>query len=157
VVRFCLFKKEGIVSFTIPTIKRRISMFREFKDFIAKGDVLDLAIGVVIGGAFTAIVNGIVKGLITPLIALVLVTLTGEKDLKGAMSILDWTPTPGVTFAFGDVISAIITFLITGFVLFMIVKVANRARAVITLEEVQEEVVTTEMYLQKIVEILEEK
>lgn len=132
-------------------------MFREFKDFIAKGDVLDLAIGVVIGGAFTAIVNGIVKGLITPLIALVLVTLTGEKDLNGAMSILDWAPTPGVTFALGDVISAIITFLITGFVLFMIVKLANRARAVITPEEVQEEVVSTEMYLQKIVEILEEK
>lgn len=132
-------------------------MFREFKDFIAKGDVLDLAIGVVIGGAFTAIINGVVKGLITPLIALVLVTLTGEKDLNGAMSILDLTPTPGVTLAFGDVISAIITFLITGFVLFIIVKVANRARVAVTLEEVQEEVVSTEMYLQKIVEILEEK
>lgn len=132
-------------------------MFREFKDFIAKGDVLDLAIGVVIGGAFTAIVNGIVKGFITPLIALVLVTLTGKKDLNGAMSVLDWTPTSGVTFAFGDVMSAIITFLITGFVLFMIVKGANRARTVLTREEVQEEVASTEMYLQKIVEILEEK
>lgn len=67
-------------------------MFKEFKEFIAKGDVLDLAVGVVIGGAFTAIVNGIVKGLITPLIALILVSFTGKKDLNGAMSILDWTP-----------------------------------------------------------------
>ncbi|MFQ6324162.1 large conductance mechanosensitive channel protein MscL [Lactococcus garvieae] len=132
-------------------------MFKEFKEFIAKGDVLDLAIGVVIGGAFTAIVNGIVKGLITPLIALVLVTFTGEKDLNGAMSILDWTPVPGVTFVMGDVVSAIITFLITGFVLFLIVKVANRAKAVaIKDEEVAESVLTSEDYLQRIVELMEE-
>lgn len=131
-------------------------MFKEFKEFIAKGDVLDLAIGVVIGGAFTAIVNGIVKGLITPLIALVLVTLTGEKDLNGAMSILDWTPTSGVTFALGDVISAIITFLITGFVLFLIVKVANRAKAIVITEEKQPETPPTEVYLKRIVDILEE-
>ncbi|MFR1820756.1 MAG: large conductance mechanosensitive channel protein MscL [Lactococcus petauri] len=133
-------------------------MFKEFKEFIAKGDVLDLAVGVVIGGAFTAIVNGIVKGLITPLIALVLVTFTGEKDLNGAMSILDWTPVPGVTFAMGDVMSAIITFLITGFVLFLIVKIANRAKAVaIKDEEVAEAVLTSEDYLQRIVELMEEK
>lgn len=77
---------------------------------------------------FIAIVNGIVKGLITPLIALVLVTFTGEKDLNGTMSILDWTPVTGVTFALGDVVSEIITSMITGFVLFLIVKVANRAK-----------------------------
>lgn len=130
-------------------------MFKEFKDFIAKGDVLDLAVGVVIGGAFTAIVNGIVKGLITPLIALVLVTFTGEKDLNGAMSILDWTPVTGVTFALGEVVSAIITFMITGFVLFLIVKVANRAKAIALKEEAVEAVVTSEDYLKRIVEILE--
>ncbi|MDC0827079.1 large conductance mechanosensitive channel protein MscL [Lactococcus petauri] len=132
-------------------------MFKEFKDFIAKGDVLDLAVGVVIGGAFTAIVNGIVKGLITPLIALVLVTFTGEKDLNGAMSILDWTPVTGVTFALGDVVSAIITFMITGFVLFLIVKVANRAKAIALKEEAVEAVVTSEDYLKRIVEILEKE
>lgn len=131
-------------------------MFNEFREFIAKGDVLDLAIGVVIGGAFTAIVNGIVKGLITPLIALVLVTFTGEKDLNGAMSILDWTPTAGVTFALGDVVSAIITFLITGFVLFLIVKVANKAKSAVVKEGVEVIVVPTEEYLKKIVSLLEE-
>lgn len=132
-------------------------MFKEFKDFISKGDVLDLAVGVVIGGAFTAIVNGIVKGLITPLIALILVTLTGEKDLNGAMSILDFTPIPGVTFALGDVVSAIITFLITGFVLFMIVKAANRAKELAIRDEAIEAVVSSEDYLKRIVEILEEQ
>lgn len=130
-------------------------MFKEFKEFIAKGDVLDLAIGVVIGGAFTAIVNGIVKGLITPLIAFVLVTFTGNKDLDGAMSVLDWTPTPGVTFAMGDVISSIITFLITGFVLFLIVKVANRAKSIMLAEK--ESAVTTDEYLEKIVVLLEKQ
>lgn len=132
-------------------------MFKEFKDFIAKGDVLDLAMGVVIGGAFTTIVNGIVKGLITPLIALVLVTFTGEKDLNGAMSILDWTSVTGVTFALGDVVSAIITFMITGFVRFLIVKVANRAKAIALKEEAVEAVVTSEDYLKRIVEILEKE
>lgn len=132
-------------------------MFKVFKDFIAKGDVLDLAVGVVIGGAFTAIVNDIVKGLITPLIALVLVTFTGEKDLNDAMSILDWTPVTGVTFALGDVVSAIITFMITGFLLFLIVKVVNRAKAIALKEEPVEAVVTSEDYLKRIVEILEKE
>lgn len=132
-------------------------MFNEFREFIAKGDVLDLAIGVVIGGAFTAIVNGLVKGLITPLIALILVTFTGEKDLNGAMSILDWTPVAGVTFALGDVVSTIITFLITGFVLFLIVKVANKAKSTVVKEGVEVIVVPTEEYLKKIVSLLEEK
>lgn len=110
------------------------------------------------GGAFTAIVNGIVKGLITPLIALVLVIFKGGKDLNGAMSILDWTPVAGVTFALGDVVSALITFLITGFVLFLIVKVVNRAKSIANQEsEVSEVVMNVEDYLQRIVDILEKQ
>lgn len=77
-----------------------------FKEFIAKGDVLDLAVGVV----FTAIVNEIVKGSNPPLIVLVLMTFTREKYLNGVVSILDWTFVPGVTFALGDVVSAVIIF-----------------------------------------------
>lgn len=71
------------------------------------------------------------------------------------MSILDWSPVPGVTFALGDVISAIITFLITGFVLFIIVKVANRAKTIITTEEKAEDINPIEESLEKIVNILE--
>lgn len=103
-------------------------MIKEFKEFIMRGDVLDLAVGVVIGSAFTSIVNQVVQGLITPLIGWFVAMITGTSDLEGALSILDWSPTKGVTFAFGNVISAIITFLITGFVLFLVVKAANRAK-----------------------------
>lgn len=103
-------------------------MIREFKEFIMRGNVLDLAVGVVIGSAFTAIVTGVVDGLITPFVGMIAGILTGGGTLNGALSVLDVT-VAGSTFKFGAVISAVITFLITGFVLFLIVKAANTARA----------------------------
>lgn len=136
------------------------AMFKEFKEFMMKGDVLDMAVGIVIGGAFTAIVKNVVDGLITPLIGLVVSLITGNKDLEGALSVLDWTPVKGVTFQFGLVISAIITFIITGFVLFTIVKAANKAKSIRKKEE--EEVVadpapTAEDYLAEIRDLLKEQ
>lgn len=101
-------------------------MIAEFKEFIMRGNVLDLAVGVVIGSAFTAIVTGVVDGLIMPFIGMVAGILTGGGSLDGALSALDVT-VAGSTFKFGSVISAAITFLITGFVLFLIVKAANAA------------------------------
>jgi large conductance mechanosensitive channel len=130
-------------------------MIKEFKEFIMKGDVLDLAVGVVIGSAFTAIVNQIVQGLITPLVGWVVAAITGTTDLEGALSILDWSPRKGVTFSFGDVISAIITFLITGFVLFLVVKAANHAKNLRpTKEEEVEATPTAEDYLSDIRDLL---
>lgn len=132
-------------------------MIKEFREFIMRGDVLDLAVGVVIGSAFTSIVNQVVQGLITPLIGWIVAMITGTSDLEGALSILDWSPTKGVTFAFGNVISAIITFLITGFVLFLVVKAANRAknlRAKEAEEEEVEETPTAEDYLSDIRDLL---
>lgn len=130
-------------------------MIKEFKEFIMRGDVLDLAVGVVIGSAFTSIVNQVVQGLITPLVGWVVAMLTGTSDLEGALSILDWSPTKGVTFAFGDVISAIITFIITGFILFLVVKAANHAK---NLRSTKEEEVpaapTAEDYLSDIRDLL---
>lgn len=102
-------------------------MIQEFKEFIMRGNVLDLAVGVVIGSAFTAIVTGVVDGLITPFVGMIAGILTGGGTLNGALSVLDVT-VAGSTFKFGAVISAVITFLITGFVLFLIVKAANAAR-----------------------------
>lgn len=64
-------------------------MIKEFKEFIMRGDVLDLAVGVVIGSAFTSIVNQVVQGLITPLIGWFVAMITGTSDLEGALSILD--------------------------------------------------------------------
>lgn len=133
-------------------------MIKEFKDFIMKGNVLDMAVGVVIGSAFTAIVTKVVDGLITPLVGLVVSLFTNGKDLNDALSILDWSPVKGVTFAFGDVISAVVTFLITGFVLFLIVKTANRARDLHKKEEAPAEAVpTSEDYLKEIRDLLKEK
>lgn len=137
------------------------AMFKEFKEFMMKGDVLDMAVGIVIGGAFTAIVKNVVDGLITPLIGFVVSLITGTKDLEGALSVLDWTPVKGVTFQFGLVISAIITFIITGFVLFMIVKAANKAKSIRKVEEEKAEETTpaptAEDYLAEIRDLLKEQ
>ena len=86
----------------------------EFKTFIIRGNVLDMAVGVVVGSAFTAIVTSIVENLLTPIIGLLLPSST----------FAEWAPGG---FGIGAVINAIITFLITAFVVFWIVKVVNRA------------------------------
>lgn len=131
-------------------------MIKEFRDFLMRGNVLDLAVGVVIGSAFTAIVTNIVSGLITPLVGLVVSLFTKGKDLSDATSILDWTPVKGVKFAFGDVASALITFIITGFVLFLIVKFANKAKGLgkKAEEEPVEAAPTAEDYLAEIRDLL---
>lgn len=85
----------------------------EFKEFIMRGNVLDMAVGVVVGSAFTAIVTSIVENLLTPVIALAM----GSTDFSGFMV---------GPFGIGAVINAIITFLITAFVVFLIVKAVNR-------------------------------
>ncbi|MGM8137389.1 large conductance mechanosensitive channel protein MscL [Enterococcus italicus] len=131
-------------------------MLGEFREFIMKGDVLDLAVGVVIGSAFTAIVKQVVDGLITPLVGLVISLIPGTTNgnLEDTLNILD-VKFRGVTFQFGDVISAIITFIITGFVLFLVVRAANRAK---NLREkpvvVVENTPTSEDYLAEIRDLL---
>ncbi|WP_251865279.1 large conductance mechanosensitive channel protein MscL [Enterococcus malodoratus] len=135
-------------------------MFKEFKEFLMRGNVIDLAVGVVIGTAFTAIVTNVVNGLITPLVGLIVSLFTKGKDLNEAMSVLDWIPVKGVTFAFGDVVSALITFVITGFVLFLIVKAANKAKDTATKEEAvvpEVKVPTAEDYLADIRDLLVEQ
>ena len=133
-----------------------IFLIKEFKEFIMRGSVLDLAVGVIIGSAFTAIVNKVVEGLITPLIGLVISLFTKGQNLDEAMNVLD-VKLNGVTFKFGDVISAIITFLITAFVLFLIVKAANKAKTFgrKEVEEEPAEIVTTESLLTEIRDLLE--
>ncbi len=92
---------------------KKPSWISEFKAFVMRGNVLDMAIGVVIGSAFTAIVTSVVENLLTPIIALIL----GSSDFGGI------TVGP---FGIGAVINAIITFLITAFVVFWIVKIVGR-------------------------------
>ena len=91
-------------------------MFKEFRDFIARGNVLDLAVGIIIGAAFTAIVSSLVEDLVNPLIGL----LVGGIDFS-AVSF-------GVgeaQFRIGSFIKAVIKFLIIAWVVFLIVKGVN--------------------------------
>ena len=106
----------------------------EFKEFIMQGNVMDLAVGVVIGAAFTAIVESLVKDIINPLIGL----LGGDALVDGASS-LSYTFANGITMNYGNFIGAIINFLIVGFVLFLIVKAFNKARNVKEEEPAEEE------------------
>ena len=94
-------------------------MFKEFRDFIAKGNMLDLAVGIVIGAAFTAIVNSLVKDLITPLLG-----LFGNHNFDQ----YKWEMKDGVFLSYGSFVTAVINFLIVAFVLFLVVKAANRFR-----------------------------
>jgi len=109
-------------------------MLNEFKDFIAKGNVMDMAVGIIIGAAFTAIVQSLVGDLINPIIGLFLggvdftnlfVVLRGEGDF----ATLEATREAGAAvFAYGAFIMAIINFLIIAFAVFMLVRYVNRVK-----------------------------
>lgn len=119
---------------------RGITMLQEFKDFIAKGNVMDMAVGIIIGAAFTAIVKSLVGDLITPIIGL----FTGGIDFSGWFYILGDGEYGSVAaareagasvFAVGDFIMAIINFLIIAFVVFMLVRTVNKMKKAAEAEE----------------------
>lgn len=122
-------------------------MIKEFKEFIARGNVIDMSVGVVVGGAFTAIVNAIVSGFITPLVGLVIKLLTGSKNAKFTGLNIDVL---GVQLNFGNIVSAVITFFITAAVVFLLVKAINAIRLKSTETEEKEELTLTEETLQDI-------
>ena len=94
-------------------------MIKEFKEFIAKGNVLDLAVAVIIGGAFGAIVTSLVNDIIMPLIGAI---LGGVDFTTLAIEVGD------AAITYGNFIQAIINFLIIAFVIFMIVRTANNMK-----------------------------
>ncbi len=87
-------------------------MFKEFKKFILRGSVVDLAVGIVIGAAFTSIVNALVKDMITPFVGI----FYHDKQFANAHFTIR-----GSAFLYGDVINAIITFVIVAAVVFFLV------------------------------------
>lgn len=129
------------------------SWIAEFKQFIMRGNVLDMAVGVVIGSAFTAIVTSIVENLLTPAITAVIGLVTGKVDLSSLSF------GPDGMFMIGNVISAVITFLITAFVVFWIVKVVNKIFPKKEEEAAPEEPAgpTTEELLAEIRDLLKEQ
>ena len=90
-------------------------LLKEFKEFISRGNVLDMAVGVVIASAFTGVVNEAVSGIVTPVIGLFIPDST----------FAEWAPGG---FAIGAFINAVITFLITAAVIFLVMKAVNAAR-----------------------------
>ncbi|MCM5553766.1 large conductance mechanosensitive channel protein MscL [Pleomorphomonas sp. NRK KF1] len=108
-------------------------MLKEFKQFALRGNMVDLAIGVIIGGAFGGLVNSIVADLLMPVIALI----TGGIDFTNLYVQLSGAPVAndleaarkaGATIAYGNFVTLAINFLIIAFVLFLVVKVMNRMK-----------------------------
>ncbi|MGL4237068.1 large conductance mechanosensitive channel protein MscL [Tabrizicola sp.] len=106
-------------------------MIKEFKAFLMKGNVMDLAVGIIIGAAFTAIVNSLVGDLINPIIGLILGGVNFSDmfvDLSGTnpVSLKAAQDSGAAVFAYGAFITAVINFVIIGFVVFMLVKGMNK-------------------------------
>ncbi len=110
-------------------------MLKEFKTFIAQGNVLDLAVGVLVGAAFGKVVAGFMDDIISPIMGMIM----GGQDFSSMKAILKAAdPVAGsaeVAIKYGDFINILIQFLITMFVIFMIVKAANKAKLSSSLEE----------------------
>jgi large conductance mechanosensitive channel len=110
-----------------------MGMLKEFKDFAMRGNVVDLAVGVVIGGAFGKIVTSLVNDVVMPVVG----TLTGGVDfadrvfpLKAAVTDADGkVVTPAVELKYGSFINSVTDFIIVAFAIFVVVKMINTARA----------------------------
>jgi large conductance mechanosensitive channel len=95
-------------------------MLKEFRDFVMRGNVVDLAIAVIIGGAFGAIVNSVINDILMPLLGIII----------GGVDFTTLALTVGTAkLTYGNFIQALINFLAIAFVLFLIVRAMNRAKA----------------------------
>ena len=119
-------------------------MLSEFKDFIARGNVMDMAVGIIIGAAFTAIVGSLVSDLVNPIISL----FTAGLDFSGLFIILgegefasleSAEESGAAVFAYGRFIMAVINFLIIAWVVFVLVKAVNRMKPAEEEPEAEEE------------------
>ncbi len=145
-------------------------MFKEFKEFAVKGNVIDLAVGVVIGGAFGSIVTSLVKDIVMPPIGLI----SGEVDFAEQLLVLKEGKTPGpygtidaahkasaVTLNYGVFLNTVLSFLIIAITIFIVVKSINKLKRQEVVEEAEAEVVAPltkqEELLTEILEVLKER
>jgi large conductance mechanosensitive channel len=115
-----------------------MSVLSEFKEFAVKGNVVDLAVGVIIGGAFGKIVDSVVKDLIMPLVGKVVggldfsnyfVLLSNPPaDFKGPMTYEALTKAGVPLFAYGSFLTVLLNFIILAFIIFMMIKQINRLK-----------------------------
>ena len=127
-----------------------MSMVSEFKEFALKGNVMDLAVGVIIGGAFATITKSLVEDIIMPIVAFI---VGGEINFEGMFLVLGDVPEgiamtydalkeAGVpVLAYGSFITVLINFLILAFIIFMMVRTVNKMRRAQEVEEVVEAIV----------------
>ena len=115
--------------------KKKSSFMTEFKTFIARGNVMDMAVGVVVGSAFTAIVNQLVLGIINPLIG----KLFGNVNLADYKVVLTEATeeTAEVAIMYGSFIQAIINFLLVAFSVFCVVRVINKLKDQLNKKEIE--------------------
>jgi large conductance mechanosensitive channel len=93
---------------------------KEFKDFAMRGNLIDMAIAVVIGTAFGKVINAFVDGIVMPMVGL----LIGKANFNDIV----WTPKPGVSIAFGNFLTQVLDFLIVAFAVFIVIKMMNRLK-----------------------------
>ncbi|MFG6561314.1 MULTISPECIES: large conductance mechanosensitive channel protein MscL [unclassified Sulfitobacter] len=136
-------------------------MIQEFKDFIAKGNVMDMAVGIIVGAAFTAIVSSLVADMINPIVGL----FTGGVDFTNNYAVLSGDVPANASleqareagasvFAYGSFLMAVINFFIISFVVFILVKMVNRVKAAAEKpDEVAPEVKTGPSQLDVLLEI----
>lgn len=124
-------------------------MWKEFKEFITRGNVIELAVGLIMGSAFTAIVNALVDSIIMPFIA----GLSGKASVEGLAFKFNGTP-----IYYGVFLQAIIDFLLIAVVLFFAIKAINSFAALRKQEEeeAEEAIPSTEDYLKEIRDLLAE-
>lgn len=115
-----------------------MKIVKEFKEFVMRGNVMDLAVGVIIGGAFGAIVKSLCDDVIVPCIQLIIGKIIGVDSIEEMTSVLNVGP-----IAFGNFIAAIINFLIMALIIFLMVKAINKFMNLKKKEEKAEEEATT--------------
>jgi len=101
-----------------------MSMISEFKEFIQRGNVVDMAVGVIIGAAFGRIVSALVDGVLMPPIGLAM----GGVNFSDLLAVIGGTPETPVTIRYGAFIQTLIDFLIIAFCVFLLVKAVNKLR-----------------------------
>lgn len=109
--------------------KKGKGFINEFKEFVMRGNVMDMAIGVIIGGAFADIVTALTKDFINPLINGI-----GGAEVGGTLKIYG-----GQEILYGDFITSVINFIIMAFILFLLLKTANKVMSIGKKKEVEEE------------------
>lgn len=116
-----------------------MGMIKEFKEFAMKGNLVDIAVGFVMGAAFTRLVTAFTGGIVTPLISMVtgdvkfdhlkLVLRDGVPEITGADGAVTTPAVPEVAILYGEFLTATLDFVIVAFVMFMVVKAVNKMKS----------------------------